>query len=107
MKPWIILFVAGLFEVAWAAGLKASDGFARPVPSLVTILAMAASILLLSLAVKTLPLGSAYAVWTGIGAVGAVIYGIVAYGEPASAPRFLFVGLILAGIIGLKATSGH
>lgn len=99
---WIILFVAGLFEIAWAIGLKYTEGFTRFWPSLGTALAMLASVLLLGLAMRQLPVGTAYAVWTGIGATGTVILGIVLFGEPASAARLACVGLIVAGIIGLK-----
>jgi len=102
---WLILVLAGLFEVTWAIGLKYTEGFSRFWPSVGTLVAMAASVALLGLAVRTLPIGTAYAVWTGIGAVGAVILGIVLFHEPASAPRLLCVGLILAGIIGLKLVS--
>jgi len=102
---WLILVLAGLFEVTWAIGLKYTEGFSRFWPSVGTLAAMAASVALLGLAVRTLPLGTAYAVWTGIGAVGAVILGIVLFQESASAPRLLCVGLILAGIIGLKLVS--
>ncbi|HTK13173.1 MAG TPA: quaternary ammonium compound efflux SMR transporter SugE [Xanthobacteraceae bacterium] len=99
---WVILFVAGLLEIGWAVGLKYSEGLTRPVPAAVTILAMIASIVLLGLALRTLPLGTAYAVWTGIGAAGTAIYGIYAFGEPADALRLASIGLILAGVIGLK-----
>jgi quaternary ammonium compound-resistance protein SugE len=102
---WVILFVAGLFEVAWAVGLKYTEGFSRFWPSVGTVAAMVASVALLGIAVKTLPLSTAYAVWTGIGAVGAVILGIVLFQESASAPRLLCVGLILVGIVGLKLVS--
>lgn len=99
---WLLLFVAGLFEVGWAVGLKYSAGFTRLWPSLWTVLAMAISLGLLGVAMRSLPLGTAYAVWVGIGAVGAVVVGIVAFGEPASALRLASVSLILLGIIGLK-----
>lgn len=102
---WVILFVAGLFEVAWAVGLKYTEGFSRFWPSVGTVAAMVASVALLGIAVKTLPLSTAYAVWTGIGAVGAVILGIVLFQESASAPRLVCVGLILVGIVGLKLVS--
>lgn len=102
---WLILFVAGLFEVAWAVGLKYTEGFSRFWPSVGTVAAMIASVALLGIAVKTLPLSTAYAVWTGIGAVGAVILGIVLFQESASAARLLCVGLILVGIVGLKLVS--
>ena len=99
---WIALIVAGLFEVGWAIGLKYTDGFTRPVPSMWTIAAMAASFVLLAWAMKTLPVGTAYAVWTGIGAVGTVILGIALFGEAATVARLACVGLIVAGIVGLK-----
>ena len=99
---WIILILAGIFEIAWAIGLKYTDGFTRLWPTVGTVIAMVVSIVLLGLAVKTLPLGTAYAVWTGIGAVGTVVLGIVLLGEPASAGRLISLSLIVAGIIGLK-----
>jgi quaternary ammonium compound-resistance protein SugE len=102
--PWIILIIAGLFEVGWAIGLKYTEGFSRLWPSVGTVVAMTVSVMLLGWAMRTLPVGTAYAVWTGIGAVGTVILGIVLFDEPASAARLLCVGLIVAGIIGLKVT---
>lgn len=99
---WTYLLIAGLFEVAWAIGLKYTDGFARLWPSVGTVLAMVVSLAFLGLALKTLPVGTAYAVWTGIGAVGTVILGIVLFSEPATALRLGCVGLILSGIVGLK-----
>ena len=99
---WIVLAVAGLFEVAWAIGLKYTEGFTRTWPSLGTGAAMVASVVLLGWAMKTLPVGTAYAVWTGIGAVGTVALGIVLFGEAASVARLVCVGLIVAGIVGLK-----
>jgi quaternary ammonium compound-resistance protein SugE len=99
---WTILFVAGLMEIGWAIGLKYTEGFTRLVPSVLTLASMAASILLLGLALKTLPIGTAYAVWTGIGAVGTATLGIMLFGEPATALRLSSIGLIVAGIIGLK-----
>ncbi len=102
---WIVLIIAGLFEVAWAAGLKVSDGFSKFVPSVLTVIAMAISVWLLAIAVRTLPLGTAYAVWTGIGAIGAATIGILWYGEAASALRLVSLGLIVAGIAGLKLAS--
>src|SRR3954462_2225263 len=102
---WIVLFVAGLFEVAWAIGLKYTEGFSRLWPSVGTVAAMAASVLLLGWAMRSLPVGPAYAVWTGIGAVGTVILGIVLFNEPASAGRLACVALIVAGILGLKLTA--
>ncbi|MGE4799540.1 quaternary ammonium compound efflux SMR transporter SugE [Yersinia hibernica] len=102
---WIILVIAGLLEVIWAIGLKYSHGFTRLTPSVVTLIAMAASVFLLAYAMKTLPAGTAYAVWTGIGAVGTAILGIMLLGESASLARVCSLGLILAGIIGLKLAS--
>ena len=99
---WIILLLAGLLEVAWAIGLKQSAGFTKLWPSVFTVVTMAASIALLGLALRELPLGTAYAVWTGIGTVGTVIVGIMLLGEPAGLLRLLSIGLIVAGIIGLK-----
>jgi quaternary ammonium compound-resistance protein SugE len=99
---WVLLFVAGLFEIGWAIGLKYTDGFTRLWPTTWTVLAMVASVVLLALAVRTLPIGTAYAVWTGIGAAGTVILGIVLFAEPATLARLFFVGLIVAGIAGLK-----
>lgn len=103
--PWLILFLAGLFEVGWAIGLKYTDGFSRLWPSIGTIMAMGLSVWLLGIALKTLPVGTAYAVWVGVGAAGTVILGIVLLGEPANPARLISVGLILAGIIGLKIAS--
>lgn len=99
---WIILFIAGLFEIGWAVGLKYTDGFTRLWPTVFTAVSLVASMSLLGLAVKSLPLGTAYAIWTGIGAVGTVILGIVLFKEPATAARLVCVGLIVAGILGLK-----
>ena len=99
---WAILFTAGLLEVGWAIGLKYTEGFTRPVASVLTLACMLASIVLLGLAVKTLPIGTAYAVWTGIGAVGTAILGIILFGDPATALRLVCIGLIVAGIVGLK-----
>lgn len=99
---WLALVVAGLFEVGWAIGLKYTDGFSRPVPTVLTVAAMVVSIALLAWAMKFLPVGTAYAVWTGIGAIGTVVLGIVLFGEPATVARLASIGLILAGIVGLK-----
>ena len=99
---WIVLFVAGLLEVGWAIGLKYTEGFARLVPSVLTLVSMVGSVVLLGLALKTLPIGTAYAVWTGIGAVGTALLGIALFGEPAPAARLACIGLIVAGIVGLK-----
>lgn len=104
--PWIYLLVAGLLEVVWAIGLKYTEGFTRLWPSVITGSAMAASIVLLAMAVKTLPIGTAYAIWTGIGAVGAVILGIVLFGDSASPLRLACVGLVVLGMVGLKLTGG-
>ena len=99
---WLYLFVAGLFEMAWAIGLKYTEGFSRLVPSLLTVASMILSLALLGLALKTLPVGTAYAVWTGIGAVGTAALGIYLFGEPATVARLASMGLIVAGIVGLK-----
>lgn len=102
---WFILLIAGLFEVGWAIGLKYTEGFSRPWPTVATVSAMAISMVLLGIAMKELPVGTAYAVWTGIGAVGTVILGMVLFGDSAAVGRLACVGLILAGIIGLKVLS--
>jgi len=102
---WVILFFAGLSEVGWAVGLKYTEGFTRLVPSALTLTCMLVSILLLGLALKTLPLGTAYAVWTGIGTIGTALLGIALFGESASAIRLACIGLIVAGIVGLKLVS--
>ena len=99
---WIILVLAGLFEVGWAIGLKYTEGLARLWPTIWTALAMIISLSLLGIAMKSLPVGTAYSVWVGVGAVGTVILGIVLFGEPANAARLISVALIMAGIIGLK-----
>lgn len=99
---WIILIVAGVFEVIWAIGLKYTNGFTRPLPSIITLISMAISMGLLGVAVRYLPIGTAYAVWTGIGAVGTVLAGIILFGESAEAARLACIGLIVAGIGGLK-----
>jgi quaternary ammonium compound-resistance protein SugE len=104
---WIYLFFAGLFEVVWASTMKQSEGFTKLTPSIITAVTMLISLWLLALAMRTLPLGTAYAIWTGIGAVGAFIVGLVFFSEPASFFRIASVGLIVAGLIGLKLTSGH
>jgi len=103
--PWVILVLAGLFEVAWAIGLKYTDGFTRLWPSIGTGAAMVISLGLLGLAMKSLPVGTSYAVWVGVGAVGTAILGIVLLGEPANAGRLVSLGLIVAGIVGLKLAS--
>ncbi|MFZ1221632.1 MAG: quaternary ammonium compound efflux SMR transporter SugE [Dokdonella sp.] len=102
---WFILIVAGLFEIGWAIGLKYTEGFTRLWPSVGTVLAMAISLGLLGIAMKSLPLGTAYAVWVGVGAVGTALLGIVLFGEAANLGRLLSLTLILAGIIGLKLSS--
>lgn len=103
---WVYLLLAGFFEVIWAMGLKFSDGFTKLYPSLITLGCMAISVYLLALASKTLPIGTAYAVWTGIGALGAVIFGIILFSEPVNIWRLVFLGFILIGIAGVKLTSG-
>lgn len=102
---WIILVLAGLLEVAWAVGLKYTEGFTRPLPTALTLAAMAGSIGLLGLALRHLPLGTAYAIWTGIGTVGTVIFGIAVLGEAANPLRLLCIGMIVGGIVGLKLTT--
>lgn len=102
---WLLLFAAGLLETAWATGLKYTHGFSRPGPTVAVLLAMASSVWLLSLAMRNLPVGTAYAVWTGIGTVGAVMLGIILFGEPLTVARLVCVGLIIAGIAGLKLLS--
>jgi len=102
---WIILFFAGLFEVGWAVGLKYTEGFTRPLPTVLTVTAMLVSLGLLGLAMKELPLGTAYAIWTGIGAVGTVIAGIILFGESMALLRLLSVALIICGLIGLKVSN--
>ncbi len=99
---WIALFVAGLFEIGWAVGLKFTEGFTRPLPTLMTIVAMIVSFALLGVALRTLPLGTAYAIWTGIGTAGTVVLGILLFGESADALRLACTALILTGIVGLK-----
>ena len=102
---WFLLVLAGLFEIGWAIGLKYTAGFTKPLPTILTVGAMVISIALLGLAVKSLPMGTAYAVWTGIGTVGTVILGIVLFAEPATAARLACIALIVAGILGLKLVS--
>ncbi|MGY4313454.1 quaternary ammonium compound efflux SMR transporter SugE [Bradyrhizobium sp. JR3.5] len=99
---WAILFTAGLLEIGWAIGLKYTEGFSRLMPSVLTLAAMAGSVILLGIALKTLPIGTAYAIWTGIGAVGTAALGIILLGEPATAMRLASIGLIVSGIVGLK-----
>jgi len=106
---WVVLFIAGICEIGWAVGLKYTDGFTRLWPTVFTGVSLVVSMALLGIAVKSLPLGTAYAVWTGIGAVGTVVLGIVLFKEPATVVRLLCVGLIVSGILGLKffGSSGH
>ena len=103
--PWFVLVCAGLLEVGWALGLKYTDGFTRPWPTAATVVALVLSVALLSVAVRDLPLGTAYAVWTGIGTVGTVIVGIVLFGESMGVLRMVCLGAIVAGIVGLKVVS--
>jgi quaternary ammonium compound-resistance protein SugE len=102
---WTYLFFAGLFEIGWAIGLKYTHGFSRLMPTALTVASMAVSLGLLGLALKSLPLGTAYAIWTGIGTIGTAILGIILFGEPATALRLACIGLIVAGIVGLKLVS--
>ena len=102
---WLVLFVAGLCEIGWAVGLKYTEGFSRLWPSVWTVAAMVASVVLLGWSLKVLPLGTAYAVWTGIGAVGTALLGIALFGEPATLARLGCIALIVAGIVGLKLTA--
>jgi quaternary ammonium compound-resistance protein SugE len=102
---WVLLIIAGLLEVGWAIGLKYTEGFTRLWPSVFTLAAMVVSVVLLGVAMKSLPVGTSYAVWVGVGAVGTAILGIVLFGEPASAGRLASLGLIVAGIVGLKLAS--
>ncbi|MEU0659201.1 DMT family transporter [Streptomyces lavendulocolor] len=104
---WVLLIVAGLLEVGWSVGMKFTDGFTRWWPSLFTAGGIVASMLLLAQAAKTLPIGTAYGVWVGIGAAGAAVVGMVVLGEPVTAARIFFVCLLLVAVVGLKATSGH
>ena len=105
MQAWLMLGGAGLLEIVWAIGLKYADGFTKPVPTTITIAAMAASMWLLAMAARELPIGTAYAVWTGIGAVGAALLGMMLFNESASVARLACIGLIVAGIVGLKLSS--
>jgi len=100
--PWFILFIAGLFEVVWAVGIKYTEGWTKLLPAVITILAMIASFYLLSVALKNISMGTAYAVWTGIGTIGTVVYGIVIFKEPADILRMLCILFIICGIIGLR-----
>ncbi|MBS6508337.1 MAG: quaternary ammonium compound efflux SMR transporter SugE [Paraclostridium bifermentans] len=104
---WLVLVIAGIFEVCWAVGLKYSEGFTKLVPSVLTVIGMIASFYFLSLALKELPLGTAYAIWTGIGTIGTVILGVFLFKEPIDFVRLVCIGFIVAGIIGLKLVSQH
>jgi quaternary ammonium compound-resistance protein SugE len=104
---WVVLFLAGLFEIGWAVGLKYTEGFTRLVPSLWTVASMVVSLGLLGLALKSLPLGTAYAIWTGVGTIGTAILGILLLGESADAVRLACIGLIVAGIVGLKLVTPY
>lgn len=104
---WILLLVAGLLEVGWSIGMKYTDGFTRLVPSVLTAAGIIASMVLLSYAARSLPIGTAYGVWVGIGAAGAAVLGMLVLGEPATAARIFFVCLLLVAVVGLKVTSGH
>ena len=103
---WFVLVIAGLLEVGWAVGLKYTEGFSRPLPSVLTALAIVGSMFLLSVAAKTLPIGTAYGVWVGVGALGAGILGVILFGEAATPSKFFFLGLLLVSVVGLKMTSG-
>jgi quaternary ammonium compound-resistance protein SugE len=103
---WVILFFAGLLEVAWAVGLKYTDGFRKPGPTIFVVVTVVASLVMLSMAARHLPIGTAYAVWVGIGAFGAAILGIILFNEPVTLPRVVFLSMLLVAIIGLKATGG-
>ncbi|MBX9450783.1 MAG: quaternary ammonium compound efflux SMR transporter SugE [Mesorhizobium sp.] len=104
---WLYLGLAGLLEIVWASFLKQTEGFTRLTPSVITLVAMAGSFWLLALAMRSLPLGTAYAIWTGIGAVGAFVVGIVVMGEAATLGRIVSVALLITGMVGLKLSSGH
>ncbi len=99
---WLILVIAGLFEIGWAVGLKYTEGFTRPLPTTLTVLAMIASVVLLAKSARLLPIGTAYAVWTGIGGAGTALLGVMLFGEPATFARFACIGLVVLGIVGLK-----
>ena len=104
---WLVLMLAGLLEIGWAVGLKYTAGFTRPLPTLLTVASMVASLGLLGLSLKALPLGTAYAIWTGVGTLGTAVLGIVLFGEDASVARLACIGLIVTGIAGLKLVSPH
>jgi quaternary ammonium compound-resistance protein SugE len=103
---WIYLFLAGILEIVWAIGLKYTEGFTKLWPSVITIAVAWLSFYLLAVAVKTIPVGTGYAIWTGIGAAGVALLGMLLFGEPATISRFLFLGLIIVGIVGLKLSAG-
>ncbi len=103
--PWVLLLVAGLFEVAWAVGLKSSEGFSRLWPSVFTVVALAISMVLLGLAARSLPIGTAYAVWVGIGALGAAVCGMILFDEPRNASRLFFLALLIVAIVGLRLST--
>jgi quaternary ammonium compound-resistance protein SugE len=103
--PWLYLSIAGLFEVGWAIGLKYTDGFSKPIPTVFTVVGMIASFYFLAQALKTIPVGTAYAVWTGIGACGTAILGIALFGESAALTRLACLAIIVAGLVGLKLVS--
>lgn len=102
---WIFLFTAGVFEIVWALTLKLSEGFSKPLPAAITVVSLVLSMIFMAFSLKTIPMGTAYAVWTGIGAVGTAVLGMWLFGEPRAAVRVLCIGLIIAGIAGLKLTS--
>jgi quaternary ammonium compound-resistance protein SugE len=104
---WFVLFVAGLLEIGWAVGLKYTEGFTRPLPTLLTVASMVASLALLGISLKALPLGTAYAIWTGIGTLGTAVLGIVLFGESTNVARLACIGLIVAGIAGLRLVSAE
>jgi quaternary ammonium compound-resistance protein SugE len=104
---WFVLFLAGLLEIGWAVGLKYTAGFTRPLPTVLTVVSMVTSLGLLGLSLKTLPLGTAYAIWTGVGTLGTAVLGIALLGEEANVARLACIGLIVAGIVGLKLASSH
>lgn len=105
VNPWTLLFLAGALEIGWAVGLKYTRGFTKPLPSAATVLTMAASMFLLAVAVRTIPIGTGYAVWTGVGAAGTAVIGMLLLGEPATLLRIGCLGLIITGILGLKLTT--
>jgi quaternary ammonium compound-resistance protein SugE len=104
---WGLLILAGILEIGWAVGLKYTEGFTKLWPTLLTLVALSGSMVLLALAVRTIPIGTGYAVWTGIGAVGTALLGIALFQESAATPRLLFMAVVVIGILGLKATAGH